>query len=144
METNVPEKDVAELDAKHLEEELNKSVGVAVDYKTVTRNNLFKFLIFSAIGVWVFFIPTTIGGNSGVPMVLLIDAVKALLGPTVMNWMVLILCIALSITFTISRIQRTVPSAGSIRRTDGEPASSTICPLFLRSWWFSTSAPVRS
>ena len=62
METNVPEKDVAELDAKHLEEELNKSVGVAVDYKTVTRNNLFKFLIFSAIGVWVFFIPTTIGG----------------------------------------------------------------------------------
>ena len=72
METNVPEKDVAELDAKHLEEELNKSVGVAVDYKTVTRNNLFKFLIFSAIGVWVFFIPTTIGGNSGVPMVLLI------------------------------------------------------------------------
>lgn len=85
METNVPEKDVAELDAKHLEEELNKSVGVAVDYKTVTRNNLLKFLIFSAIGVWVFFIPTTIGGNSGVPMVLLIDAVKALLGPTVMN-----------------------------------------------------------
>lgn len=70
METNVPEKDVAELDAKHLEEELNKSVGVAVDYKTVTRNNLFKFLIFSAIGVWVFFIPTTIGGNSGVPTVL--------------------------------------------------------------------------
>lgn len=109
METNVPEKDVAELDAKHLEEELNKSVGVAVDYKTVTRNNLFKFLIFSAIGVWVFFIPTTIGGNSGVPMVLLIDAVKALLGPTVMNWMVLILCIALSITFTISRIQKDGP-----------------------------------
>ena len=35
---------------------------------------------------------------------LLIDAVKALLGPTVMNWMVLILCIALSITFTISRV----------------------------------------
>ena len=109
METNVPEKDVAELDAKHLEEELNKSVGVAVDYKTVTRNNLLKFLIFSAIGVWVFFIPTTIGGNSGVPMVLLIDAVKALLGPTVMNWMVLILCIALSITFTISRIQKDGP-----------------------------------
>ena len=109
MESIVPEKDVAELDAKQLEEELNKNVGVAVDYSTMTRNNLFKFLIFSAIGVWVFFIPTNIGGVSNVPMVLLIDAVKALLGPTVMNWMVLILCIALSITFTISRIQKDGP-----------------------------------
>ena len=53
MESIVPEKDVAELDAKQLEEELNKNVGVAVDYSTMTRNNLFKFLIFSAIGVWV-------------------------------------------------------------------------------------------
>ena len=106
MESIAPEKDVAELDAKQLEEELNKNVGVAVDYSTMTRNNLFKFLIFSAIGVWVFFIPTNIGGVSNVPMVLLIDAVKALLGSTVMNWMVLILCIALSVTFTISRIQK--------------------------------------
>lgn len=64
METNVPEKDVAELDAKHLEEELNKSVGVAVDYKTVTRNNLFKFLIFSAIGVWVFLSPPRSAGTA--------------------------------------------------------------------------------
>ena len=48
MESIVPEKDVAELDAKQLEEELNKNVGVAVDYSTMTRNNLFKFLIFSA------------------------------------------------------------------------------------------------
>lgn len=56
MESIVPEKDVAELDAKQLEEELNKNVGVAVDYSTMTRNNLFKFLIFSAIGVWVFFL----------------------------------------------------------------------------------------
>ena len=109
MESIVPEKDVAELDAKQLEEELNKNVGVAVDYSTMTRNNLFKFLIFSAIGVWVFFIPTNIGGVSNVPMVLLIDAVKALLGSTVMNWMVLILCIALSVTFTISRIQMDGP-----------------------------------
>ena len=109
MESIVPEKDVAELDAKQLEEELNKNVGVAVDYSTMTRNNLFKFLIFSAIGVWVFFIPTNIGGVSNVPMVLLIDAVKALLGSTVMNWMVLILCIALSVTFTISRIQKDGP-----------------------------------
>ena len=109
MESIVPEKDVAELDAKQLEEELNKNVGVAVDYSTMTRNNLFKFLIFSAIGVWVFFLPTNIGGVSNVPMVLLIDAVKALLGSTVMNWMVLILCIALSVTFTISRIQKDGP-----------------------------------
>lgn len=124
MESIVPEKDVAELDAKQLEEELNKNVGVAVDYSTMTRNNLFKFLIFSAIGVWVFFIPTNIGGVSNVPMVLLIDAVKALLGSTVMNWM--------------------VPFTGSIRRTDGGPASFTICLRFLRSWWSSMSAPVRS
>ena len=39
-------------------------------------------------------------------MVLLIDAVKALLGPAVMNWLVLVVCLVLSVTFTLSRIQK--------------------------------------
>ncbi len=36
--------------------------------------------------------PTEIGQSSGVPMVLIIDAVKAMLGEQIMNWLVLIVC----------------------------------------------------
>lgn len=44
-------------------------------------------------------------------MVLMIDAVKALLGSTIMNWMVLVLCIGLSVTFTVSRLKKDGPIA---------------------------------
>ena len=88
-----------------LEEELNKSVGTAIDNSSLTRNNLLKFIILSAIGVWAFFIPMEIGQSSGVPMVLIINAVKALLGEQIMNWLVLIVCAVLSVTFTLSRFK---------------------------------------
>lgn len=91
---------------ERIQAELDKKVGIEVDYSTLTGPNLGKFLVLSAIGVCVFFIPVSIGDRSGIPMVLLIDAVKALLGSAVMEWMVLILCVILSITFTISRVQK--------------------------------------
>lgn len=96
----------------HLAEELERKVGVEVDYHALTVPNLCKFFIFSAIGVCVFFIPVQIGDVSGIPMVLLINAVKALLGPAVMEWMVLIICVILSVTFTISRIRKDGALAG--------------------------------
>lgn len=96
----------AETENERLEKALAESVGVPVDYGTITKSNLLKFLIFSGIGVWAFFIPMNIGGASGVPMVLLIDAVKALLGSTVLSWLVLAVCVVLSITFTLSRFQK--------------------------------------
>ncbi len=89
-----------------VEKALEERVGVAVDYRTLNGRNLLKFMIFSGIGIWAFFIPVTIGGANSVPMVLLIDAVKALLGPAVMNWLVLVVCLVLSVTFTLSRIQK--------------------------------------
>lgn len=106
MEGILKDLEKEEVSAEELEKELAEKVGIPVDYKTVTLKNILKFLFFSGIGVWVFFFSITIGESSNVPMVLLIDAVKELLGPSVMNWMVLLLCIGLSITFTISRVKQ--------------------------------------
>lgn len=94
--------DKLELDKEQLERELTENVGVPVDYSTVNIPNFLKFFILSAIGIWAFFVPMKSGETTAVPMVLLIDAVKALLG-TALNWFVLIVCVGLCITFTLSR-----------------------------------------
>lgn len=106
MDTKAQEVEATESEAEKLQAGLDESIGVAVDYKTITARNMFKFLIFSGIGIWVFFIPMTIGGESNVPMVLLINAIKALLGRNVLDGIMLVLCVAMSITFTISRFQK--------------------------------------
>ncbi|MEM5781199.1 MAG: hypothetical protein AAGU02_08620, partial [Lawsonibacter sp.] len=52
---------------ERLEKELTEKIGVPVDYSTVTPLNFLKFFILSAIGIWVFFIPITVGGTSSTP-----------------------------------------------------------------------------
>ncbi|MGE4276295.1 MAG: YjiH family protein [Lawsonibacter sp.] len=87
-----------------LEKELTEKVGVPVDYSTMTLLNFLKFFIFSAIGIWVFFIPITVGGSSSTPMVHMIGWVKSVLGPA-KNWLVLITCVGLAITYTLSKFK---------------------------------------
>ena len=106
-DTNVTTKAMT---AEELERKLSKEVGVEVDYSTITPANFIKFLVFSGLGVWVFFINTTIGGKTGTPMVLFIDWLKATLG-SVKNWMTLIVCIALAVTFTIAKVTKKGPLA---------------------------------
>ena len=106
-DTNVTTKAMT---AEELEKKLSKEVGVEVDYSTITPANFIKFLVFSGLGVWVFFINTTIGGKTGTPMVLFIDWLKATLG-SVKNWMTLIVCIALAVTFTIAKVTKKGPLA---------------------------------
>jgi len=104
--TKLPVEDMREKEETQLEHELTESLGVPVDYSTITTANFLKFFILSSIGIWVFFITTTIGKLSAVPMVLLINAVKRFLGSTVLNWFVLVISVGLSITFTVSRVQK--------------------------------------
>lgn len=104
-DTNVTTKAMT---AEELEKKLSKEVGVEVDYSTITPANFIKFLVFSGLGVWVFFINTTIGGKTGTPMVLFIDWLKATLG-SVKNWMTLVVCIALAVTFTLPRSRKRPP-----------------------------------
>lgn len=101
----LPVEEICESESERLERELTENVGVPVDYSTINMANFLKFFFFSGIGVFMFFIPITVGGSSAVPMVLLISAVKALVGET-LNWLVFAICVGLSITFTISRIQK--------------------------------------
>ena len=80
------------------------------DPKTVTAPNLLKFLILSGIGVFCFFIP--VGSSGSVPMVLIINAIKAWLdsvvvsGTSMRRWLVFIVCLALSITYAVSRFNK--------------------------------------
>ena len=106
MDNNYSNTKTVESSDATLQDALNAAVGSPLDYTTINTPNMIKFLIFSFIGIWVFFVPITIGVQSGVPMVLSINAVKAMLGPEVLNLIVLAIGIMISITFTISRVKK--------------------------------------
>lgn len=97
--------------AEQIERELQEELGVKVDYNTINPANILKFLIMSGLGIFIFFINITINGSTAVPMVQLINAVKGFLGGDVRNYLVMLIGIALSITFTISRVQKDGPIA---------------------------------
>lgn len=65
----------------------------------------FKFLVFTIIGIVLFFVPVTIADTSAVPLVHLVNTIKSMLGG-VLNYLVLIVSAILTITFTISKISK--------------------------------------
>ena len=91
---------------KH-EQELNEKVGIKVDYSTLTPANLLKALIFSGLGIFIFFIPCVTGadGEALVPMVYLVNTAKEA-ASGILNHLVMIVCIGLSITYTIGKIKK--------------------------------------
>ena len=97
--------------AEQLERELAAELGIKIDYSTVTPANIIKFAVMSLLGVFIFFISITINGSSAVPMVQIVNAVKGFLGGDVRSYLVMIIGIALSITFAISRVQKDGPIA---------------------------------
>ena len=89
------------------ERELNEKVGIKVDYSTLTLANFIKALIFSGIGIFVFFIPCVTGadGEALVPMVYLVNTAKSA-ASGILNHLVMIVCIGLSITYTIGKVKK--------------------------------------
>lgn len=102
---NIPPNDQAILSNENMETLLDEKVGIRVDYNALNVKNLIKSILFSGIGVFVFFIPITIGETSAVPMVQLINAIKGSLSHY-LKWIVLFVCCALSVTYTIAKIQK--------------------------------------
>lgn len=100
--------------AEQLEKELAEKIGVQVDYSTINAANIAKFLFFSLLGVWVFFIPTFDGIT---PMVAFIDLLKVNLKP-VKPYLTMITCIGLAVTITISKISKKGPLA-NFHKGDG-------------------------
>ena len=107
MESN-NSKNTAEFEmseAERVERELNEKVGIKVDYSSITPKNLLKFLIFSGIGIWLFFIPMYESGSEAVvPMVYLVDLAKQAFAD-ILHHLVMVVCIALSITYTVGKIK---------------------------------------
>ena len=108
MESN-NSKNTAEFEmseAERLEHELDEKVGIKVDYSTITPKNLLKFLIFSGIGIWLFFIPMYESGSEAVvPMVYLVNLAKQAFAD-ILHHLVMIVCIGLSITYTIGKVKK--------------------------------------
>lgn len=57
-----------------------------------------KFLIMSAIGIFMFFVNITIGGKTAVPMVQIINFLKAHIPAAANQWMVVLLCLSTVVT----------------------------------------------
>ena len=66
-----------------------------------TSNGLMKFLLMSAIGVTIFFVPFQAGEKNQVPLVHIIDIVKGILGGA-LNYIVATITVLLAITYFIS------------------------------------------
>lgn len=93
----------AVMTAEQLEEELRKKIGVEIDYSTIKLGYFVKFLLFSGLGVCIFFAPICADGVT--PMVALINVIKNTLG-TVKDWMTLCICTGLAITITIAKVSK--------------------------------------
>lgn len=103
---------------KH-EQALNEKVGIKVDYSTLTPANLLKAIIFSGLGIFIFFIPCVTGadGEALVPMVYLVNTAKAAAGG-ILHHLVMIVCIGLSITYTIGKAKKD-SALGRFHEKDG-------------------------
>jgi nucleoside recognition membrane protein YjiH len=100
------EKNSALTDEDKIERDLEEKVGIAVDYTTITAKNIVTFLIFSGIGIFLFFVPCIeYNGETSVPMVYLVNKSIELIGGF-KNYLTMIVCIGLSITYNISKVKR--------------------------------------
>ncbi|WP_138159882.1 YjiH family protein [Peptoniphilus catoniae] len=106
-EINAKVKEEELTEAERVERDLSEKVGIQVDYSTLTTANFLKALIFSGIGVFMFFIPCLTGskGESIVPMVYLVNGAKTA-AAGILNHLVMIVCIGLSITYTYGKINK--------------------------------------
>lgn len=63
-----------------------------------------KFLAFSALGIFIFFINVTIGGSKNVPMLQIINSIKALVPTNANTWLVTLICLFTLITSLWARM----------------------------------------
>ena len=93
-------------DESKIQRDLEEKVGIPVDYSTITSKNIIKFLIFSGIGIFLFFIPCVeSNGETVVPMVYLVNKSIELIGDF-KNYLTMAVCIILSITYNISKFNK--------------------------------------
>lgn len=100
--------------AEQLDRELSEKIGVVADYSTINAANIIKFLVFSLLGVWIFFIPTF---GQSTPMVAFIDWLKLVAAP-IKDWLTAIVCVGLAITVTIGKLTKKGP-LGAFHKDDG-------------------------
>lgn len=76
---------------------------------------MFKFIVSSAVGIFLFFAPA-FDGN--VPLVALVTFLKKLLGSTVINYLVLLICLSLLVTVFLGKVLK-IKSFAEYHKEDG-------------------------
>ncbi len=66
--------------------------------KTYSASTWLKFLVLSAIGIFVFFINVPFNGSSNVPMLHIINTIKGAVPAKINEWLVMILCVSTVVT----------------------------------------------
>lgn len=74
-----------------------------------SKDVLFKFMLFSAIGVLIFFINIKIGAKDTVPLVHIIDGIKSVLGRPLLQYIVMIACNSVLLTSILCRLNVNMP-----------------------------------
>lgn len=74
-----------------------------------SKDVIFKFILFSAIGVLIFFINIKIGAKDTVPLVHIIDAIKSALGKPLLQYIVMIACNSVLITSILCKLNVNMP-----------------------------------
>ena len=64
---------------------------------------MFRFVVLSVIGIFLYFAPVF---NGNVPLVAIVGFLKKLLGATVMNYLVLLLCSSLLVTVFLAKVSK--------------------------------------
>lgn len=79
---------------------------ISMEKKTYSAATWFKFIVLSALGIWIFFINVTFKGSTAVPMLQVINNVKAAVPATANTWMVVLICIFTLCTGIAARVSK--------------------------------------
>lgn len=112
------ELEYAEEEAERIERELKEKVGAKMDKSALTAPNIIKFLVFAVLGIVCFFVNVNIGGQSGVPMVLLVNLVKGFLKPH-FNIVVTVICALIFIGYVLGKTVNKDGFCGKFFAKDG-------------------------
>lgn len=66
----------------------------------------FKFVVLSALGIWIFFVNVTVNGSKAVPMLQVINIVKKAVPAQVNTWLVVLICLFTLATAIAARFSK--------------------------------------
>lgn len=103
---------------EQIERDLQEKVGVKIDKAAMTAPNIVKFLVFTFLGIFCFFISVNIGGSSAVPMVHIVNWVKGNIKAH-FDIIVTVICAAIFLGYVIGKFIKKDGFCARVFKKDG-------------------------